>query len=59
MKAENMDQFDKDLKAKISPAKEKINVTFYKKVNSNTAVINTASKEESIKLTKIINDRSY
>lgn len=31
IKADNIDQFDKELKQKICPNKEKVNVTFYKK----------------------------
>lgn len=47
IKTENVEAFDKQLKQKVSPSKEKVNVTFYKKINNNTCIINTATKEES------------
>lgn len=54
IKTDNAEKFDQQLKQKVSPEKEKVKVTFYKKLNNNTCIINTASKEESEKLTKII-----
>lgn len=57
IKTENADSFDKQLKEKVSPAKEKVNVTFYKKINNSTCIINTATKEESDRLTEIITKR--
>lgn len=57
IKSENIEKFDKELRQKISPTKEKVNVTFYKKINNNTAIINTASKEESERLTKAITEK--
>lgn len=36
-KSQNIDEFDKQLKSKVSPTKENINVTFYKKKKKTIA----------------------
>lgn len=57
IKADNIDAFDKQVKSKVNLAKENVQVTFYKKLNNNTAIINTASKADSEKLADLIKSR--
>lgn len=57
IKATDIKAFDKQLKQKINIAKNKINVTFYKQINENTCIINTATKEDSNELAQQIRDK--
>lgn len=50
IKSEKIDDVEKELKKKVCLTKSKVNVTFFKKINSNTCIINTASREDQIKL---------
>lgn len=50
IKCDDINVFDKKLKEKVSLSKNKINVTFYKKITDRIAIINSATKEDSKKL---------
>lgn len=57
IKSDNIEKFYTELLQKVQLHKEKVKMIFYKQIILNTAIINTATKEESDKLTVIISDR--